>query len=254
MEELAELLFALASVDRITLFSAIANERLRLTELATKLRASTQETSKHLSRLQEANLIEKGVDGRFAMTPLGKSMSVLLPAFKFLTGQSEYFLTHDISSLPLEFLERIGELEQSQFRHGIGAILSYTSRVFREAEEYVCLSSDNVMDLKSIGGKAVREDLPVKIIVPAGSIVGPLPPTTEMGARIELVLVEKVNAGLALNEKAAGVAFPELSGKIDFNAGFSSDDPRFHKWCTDIFMFQWNQAKPLQSVPKTFEF
>jgi predicted transcriptional regulator len=56
-------------------------------------------------------------------------------------------------------------------------------------------------------------------------------------------LVEKVYAGLALNEKSAGVALADLTGKIDFNSGFASGDPSFHKWCADLFMFHWNSAK-----------
>ena len=59
MGDLAKLLFAAASVDRLTLFSTIAKEKLRLTQLAGKLSASTQETSRHLSRLQEAELSRK---------------------------------------------------------------------------------------------------------------------------------------------------------------------------------------------------
>jgi predicted transcriptional regulator len=243
MEDLADLLFAVASVDRLTLFSEIAQERLRLTQLAAKLSASTQETSRHLSRLQEVRIVEKEADGCFNLTPYGKGLQVLLPPLRFLSQHREYFLSHDVSVLALEFLERIGELEQSEFAHGVGAVLSYTSQVFREAKSYVWLASDNVMDLSTLGGRATSEDLLLRIIIPATSIAGAPPLSTELRTKVEVRLVDKVSAGLALNEKTAGVALPDLTGTIDFNSGFGSSNPTFHKWCADLFMFHWSKAK-----------
>jgi predicted transcriptional regulator len=245
MEDLAGLLFAVASVDRLTLFYTIGKERLRLTQLASKLSASTQETSRHLSRLQEAKIIERGPDGCFILTPFGKSLLVLLPSLKFLTRHKEYFLSHDISTLPLEFIERIGELEQGEYRHGVGDVLSHTADVFREAEKYAWLCSDNVMDLSTLGGKGAGEDVLLRIIVPTASIdeIVPETPRAELGVKVELRVIDRVNAGLAMNERRAGVTFPDLTGQIDFNGGFGSVDPNFHKWCADLFMFHWNKAK-----------
>jgi predicted transcriptional regulator len=245
MDELAELLFAVASADRLTLLYAIDKERLRLTQLASKLSASTQETSRHLFRFQDSRIIQKESDGCFTLTSLGKSLLVLLPSLSFLVQHREYFLSHDISALPLEFGERLGELEQGEFRHGIGEILSGIADVIRTAEKYVWLCSDNPMDLATLGGKGAGEEVSLRIIIPAGKIgegtSGTLSP--ELGNKTELRLVDRVNAGIAMNEKGAGVAFPGPTGEIDFNGGFGSDDPSFHKWCADLFMFYWNKAK-----------
>jgi predicted transcriptional regulator len=245
MEELAGLLFTVASVDRLTLFSMIANERLRLTQLASKLSASTQETSRHLSRLQEARIVEKESDGCFTLTSFGRALEGLLPSLKFLTEHRDYFLSHDLSTLPLDFLERIGELQRSEFAHGVGLVLSHTSQLFREAKRYVWLASDNVMDLSTLGGNAAREEVLFRIIVPREIMSTTQSVDAELPAKVDLRSVGKVCAGLALNEKTAGVTFPDLTGKIDFNSGFAGDDLKFHKWCADLFMFYWNEAKPL---------
>jgi len=245
MEDLAELLFALASVDRLTLLSTIAKERLRLTQLASRLSASTQETSRHLSRLEEAKLIQREPDGCFIPTSLGRSFVALLPSLKVLTQHREYFLSHDLSTLPLEFLERIGELEQCEFRHGIGGVLNHTADVFRGAKRFVWLSSDNVMDLNILGRREVNQNVPLRIVIPAEAVRGV---SSEMsragfGEKVELKIVDGVCAGLALNEKRAGVTLPGPGGKLDFNSGFGGDDPKFQKWCADLFIFHWNKAK-----------
>jgi predicted transcriptional regulator len=251
MEELAELLFTFASVDRLILFNTISNEKLRLTQLAAKLSATTQETSRHLARLQEAGVIEKGVDGCLALTSFGRLVQSLLPSLEFLSKHREYFIAHDVSTLPPEFLERIGELEEGKGAHGVGAVLGHLSMVLREAKSYVWLISDNVMDLRSLGGTEVAVDFPIRIVVPAISISGALPMTMELGKGVQVGLVDRVSAGLALNEKTAGVTFPDSSGKLDFDAGFASDNPRFHKWCEDLFVFHWNKAKPMRRLTNT---
>lgn len=39
-----------------------------------------------------------------------------------------------------------------------------------------------------------------------------------------------------MNERIAGIAFPDLKGKMDFNSGSTSGNIDFHKWCCDIMI------------------
>jgi DNA-binding MarR family transcriptional regulator len=60
LESLAELLFVLASTDRLQVLSCLREEKwYRLTDIAQKLDSSMQEASKHVARLSEQNFIEK---------------------------------------------------------------------------------------------------------------------------------------------------------------------------------------------------
>ncbi|HET6641394.1 MAG TPA: hypothetical protein VFG77_07310 [Nitrososphaeraceae archaeon] len=101
MQHLEELLFILASRDRLTLFSEIGVEKHRSSQLTAKLSATSQEASKHLMRLRNAKLIEKDSEGFFTLTTLGKIIVNLLPSIRFLAQNRDHFLSHDISSLPL---------------------------------------------------------------------------------------------------------------------------------------------------------
>jgi predicted transcriptional regulator len=58
LEEIAELLFILASIDRLQLLSEIGVKKSRLGELTNKISATPQETSKHLMRLRSAQFLE----------------------------------------------------------------------------------------------------------------------------------------------------------------------------------------------------
>ena len=130
MENLAELLFVLASIDRLTLLSEITIEKKqKLSQLTAKLSATSQEASKHLMRLRNARLIEKDSEGFFALTTVGKIIVNLLPSIRFLAQNREYFLSHGISSLSLEFIERLGELQEGQYAEKVGSILAYIQQV-----------------------------------------------------------------------------------------------------------------------------
>ena len=257
MEHLAELLFILASIDRLTLLSEIAIENRRLSQLTTALSATPQETSKHLMRLRDAKLIEKDSDGFFSLTAFGRIIVNLLPSIRFVTENREYFLSHDISSLPLEFIGRLGELQEGQYGEKVGAILVHLQQVVQDAEDYIWMMADHPLGGQEYVTKSGKlentSSVTWRVIIPADSssidwtelrrTVG-----TRKG-RIEYHLIEDPNdikAGVALNEKIAGLTFPNTIGKLDFNSGFRSNNPIFRKWCQDLFEHHW--SKPGKSV------
>jgi predicted transcriptional regulator len=253
LEHLAELLFILASIDRLTLLSEIAIEKRRLSQLTSKLSATPQETSKHLTRLRDAKLIEKDSDGFFDLTSFGKIIINLVPSIRFLTQNREYFLSHDISSLPLEFIERLGELQKGEYVDKVGTVLAHTQQVVQCAEEYIWLMADHPLGDQEYVTKSGKLEssstVTWRIIIPAGgsSSINWAELRRTVGThkgRIEYRLIEDpidIKAGMALNEKVAGVAFPNITGKLDFNTGFRSTNPVFRKWCQDLFVFHWNK-------------
>jgi hypothetical protein len=68
---------------------------------------------------------------------------------------------------------------------------------------------------------------------------------TLLGNKLELKLLadDDVKVAIAMNEKIAGIAFPDLKGKMDFNSGFTSSSIDFHKWCNNVFSFFWARSK-----------
>ncbi|HVP17160.1 MAG TPA: hypothetical protein VMT42_07320, partial [candidate division Zixibacteria bacterium] len=47
---------------------------------------------------------------------------------------------------------------------------------------------------------------------------------------------------VVLTEKAAGVCFRQVGGRVDY-AGFFGDDPTFHNWVKDLFLYYWDKGK-----------
>ena len=134
MEELSDFFLELAHGDRLKALSLIEKERLKLTHISERLNLSVQETSRHLSRLRDAKLIGRNVDGFYHLTPFGLAILHLLPSYNFILRNRDYFQDHDPSCLPPEFIERIGELEEYKPGEGVMQVLHLAMIVIDEAK------------------------------------------------------------------------------------------------------------------------
>ena len=247
-DEMVKLLFDISSSDRLTLLFAIRKQNLRLTHLAEKISATIQETSRHLRRLTDTKLIDKNSDGYYTVTLYGRLVLILLSPYNFLSKNKDYFLSHDISFLPQEFIERIGELSVYDYSVNVSSVLRHIEDVVNSANEYIWLMADQaVITGPSIDHAIGNRDVCVNIIIPKSSLT---PEEYQQVKRLlrdkfELKLVpdENVKIGIAMNEKIAGIAFPDQKGKMDFNSGFTSGSIVFHKWSGDLFSFYWNGLK-----------
>ena len=244
MDDMAEFLFELANTDRLTILSELDTRELKLTQLAKLLDVTVQETSRQLARLSEAKLIEKNSAGSYGLTPFGKLALAMLPSFSFLHEEREYLLSHDISSLPPEFIQRIGELSVHE-NVDIDSALSYVEEVIKEAEQYIWLMSDQLgARLRHTYDQNHPEKTSFRLILPRNIKPEVLEYSrSDLGAKLEIGLVDDVKVCIAMNEKIAGVFFPDLNGRIDFARGFTGKTSSFHRWCHDLHTFYWDRSR-----------
>jgi len=255
LDEIVKLLFDLSSTDRLTLLFTIRREQdLRMAQLALRIRATMPETSRHLGRLTAAKLIEKNSNGAYSLTSYGTLLLLLLSSFGFLSKTKDYFLSHDVSLLPQEFIERIGELSVHEYTANVSSILRHTEQVIDSANEYVWLMADQALITgPSIAQGVANRDLSVRIMIPKSDHKPERYHQTKtlLGDKLELKLLadEDVKVAIAMNEKIAGVTFPDLKGKMDFNSGFTGSNINFHKWCNNVFTFYWDRSKKPFPIP-----
>src|SRR5215471_11340323 len=168
---MVKLLFDISSSDRLTLLFAISKENLRLTQLAEKISATIQETSRHLGRLTDAKLIEKNSDGSYTVTSYGRLVLILLSSYNFLSKNKDYFLSHDISFLPQEFIERIGELSLYEYSVNVSNVLRHIEQVISSAKECIWLMADQaVITGPSINQAIGNRNVYISIIIPKNSL------------------------------------------------------------------------------------
>jgi hypothetical protein len=102
--------------------------------------------------------------------------------------------------------------------------------VIVEANNQVWLMADLVLLMDMITEKIKNNpELSWQILIPAKSIEASgykLPPS-QLRDTLRISTLGDVSTGKALNERRAGVTFPDATGRLDFNSGFRSDDPAF---------------------------
>ena len=236
--------FELSNENRLEILGLIEESPRRLTQISEKLAITVQEASRHLSRLADAKLISKNSDGLFNLTSYGKYVIKQLSGLQVLSQHREYFARHDLSGIPAEFVDRIGELKSCVFTDDIMLAFSLAENLIEQAQEYIWIIGNQVLmstlphlEAAVKRGAHFRLILPETLTPPPG--FKPLPPTPGL---VERRTLQHVDVIMALSEKEARVGFQTADGKMDPSA-FGSKDLAAHKWCRDLYLYYWEKAK-----------
>lgn len=265
MEDLCDLLFELSNEDRLRILYQLNKEAMNVTNLSKTLSLTTQESSRHISRLGKAGLTQKDVDGFHHLTPFGELVLKQLEGLKFTSQQKDYFRSHFTMHLPQEFISRIGDLSKSKYVNDVSATFYISEKMHKEAEKYVWSITGGIAppSILSLLKEALERkvqirnivELSTRIILPqmgewfVSKEVQAMIPTfnqARMNGFLQERVLEQVNIYLIMSEKAvAGLAFPSQEGRYEYSLmGFTSTDERAHKWCEDLFQYYWEIAEP----------
>jgi predicted transcriptional regulator len=244
MGDESELLFVLASADRLKILRELDQGPLRLTQVAHKLSATVQETSRHIERLSESKLIVKDPEGLFRLTPVGRLVLSILPSFKLLHDEKDYFLSHDLSKLPVAFLHRFGELKEYRRINQLDDALARSEDVIKGAKKYVWLMADQLIRQsyphEHPGSVSFRLILPKTVDANSVERV-----RGRIGQALQTAFANDIGAALVMNEKNAAVFFPAPDGRMDLTRGFAGEASEFHSWCSDLFEHYWNSSQAI---------
>lgn len=242
MEDLSDLLFEFASTERMNIMLSLLEERLKLSHVSKKLDMTVTEASRHLQRLSDVKLINKDIDGTFGPTPYGVLAIRLLSSLDFISSNRQYFLEHDISNLPDEFISRINELSLGKLNTDVVSVLPHVNKMIQEANEFVWVLSyaRTLPDTLQIVEEKIINGVDVRRIHPENLAPSPNIPVLSDPRRT----LQTIEVRIVLTENEAMCSLPLIDGKIDYTS-FIGKDPRFHKWCKDVYLHYWEKAKPV---------
>lgn len=241
-EGLDKLLFELASESRLGILRELQTTNLKMQEVARRLDLSATDAFRQLQRLNEALLIQRQPDGSYTITQYGRLVLQSTSALEFLEKHREYFLTHDLCSLPYQFVNRIGELSGASLSMDSMENINRAEQIVREAEHYFW-GGGGEQPLRSVG-HMVYEQIPEKVrfrflfppnFLPEGADLRETP------KNIEWRSLSDIPVSIVLNEKEAGVAFRLIGGRADY-AAFIGKDTVFLNWVKDLFLHYWEKG------------
>ncbi|MDH5792482.1 MAG: DUF1724 domain-containing protein [Candidatus Bathyarchaeota archaeon] len=257
MENLCDLLFEVSNEDRLTILRKLSEESMNVTGLAKELSLTTQESSRHLSRLSDIGLARKNPEGLYLLTPYGELILNLLPGLEFVSEHSKYFSNHSHEHLPPHLLSRMGELEENVYLDDAVVALYSIEKMVPRAEEYIWSVNFPVpLSVFPLLREAFERGVRVRMIGPKGFVVHPVvrgslheeDREAILRARASKLLeerfVEQMDVLLWMSEReVAVIALPKPDGAFD-SLGFASTDEMTHKWCRDLFLHYWQKAEP----------
>ena len=260
MERLCYLYFELSNEERLNILYSLREENMNITSLAQRIDVTTQECSRHTSRLAEVNLVQKNPDGTYSLTPYGRLTLRLIPGQLFASIHHVYFNTHSLDHLPSGFVSRIHELSESRFTEDVWVTFSLLESLFKEAEEYVWMIHDQyLLNILPLGVEALKRGVRIRSIDPLnkeehrrldeerpGYITAEdeeyLVQSWKEG-RVEPRFLEIIPVFLYVTEREALVAFPLIDGSFDY-VGFATRTPDGLSLCRDIFEHFWSEGSP----------
>ncbi len=245
MERLCDLLFEISNEIRLSILQQLEKGPTNISTLSKSLDISNQECSRHVSRLVDAELAERDSEGQYRLTEYGELFMKQLQGQIFSSDNREYFISHTLSEIPFEFVARLGELRGSKFVGDVMAVFQNIQEMSDEAEEYIWRITDKRLNLIYPNLQAAaNRGVKLKRIEPDVIIESPHVEKMPAIEPSEVRGLETVDVFIAISEKeVAALAFPEITGGFDY-LGFTSRDKDTLKWCTDIFQYYWDKAKP----------
>jgi predicted transcriptional regulator len=241
-ERISKTLFELASDRRVSILFEVEKNSLKMQQIARALDMNVTETFRHLQRLSDAKLIEKKVDGTYSITSLGKLTIGLLSNLDFILRYADYFLEHDFSCLPYEFVNRLGELSNGEFCGDTLTTLNRVRTMVFDAEERIwTISEQSVSDHVEVANEKVSKGLQFRFIMQEN-----LAKTIKIAPEVEHLKerrwLERTCVTLLITEKESVVHFRRHNGEMHY-VGFFGRDERFRKWTRDLFMYYWDRAE-----------
>ena len=252
MENFSSLLFELSSTDRLDMLFLLKKSPLKLSHVSKKLDFTVQETSRNITRLSEAKMIRKDVDGLYHLTPYGEEALNLLSGFNFLFKNREYLTTHVLTELPARFRASLGVLDGCEFVNDVMVAFRNIENMITKAEKFVWILTNQVLaSTIPYLTKAVERGTEFRLLMPKDYmpskdvrelVSNPAFEKANRAKKLESRFLNKVDVFLCLSEKeVAALAFPNSEERLDY-IGFKSKHEAVVDWSKALYGYYWEKA------------
>lgn len=242
------LFFELASESRLGILHELRSKNLRMQEIARRIGVTPTEGFRQLERLSDVSLVQRRPDSTFALTEYGKQALLISESLAFISRHREYCMTHELTKLPPQFVSRLGELSGAKLEVDTIKTLNRGADAFTRAKRYIWGAGEGSIPehMVPVMSAQVQSGVEVRML-----ISGPDIPHTQGSSRapqnVETRVLDDCPVVIALTETDAVVTFCQVGGRVDY-ASFVGNDPVFHGWVRDVFLYYWELGKRLSAL------
>ncbi len=242
-EEIYKLFYELASESRLGILRELQIKDLKMRQIAQSLELTDTETFRQMQRLGEARLVQKQPDGTYRLTAYAKLVLNTTSPLDFIFKFKEYFLDHDALFLPCEFRARLGELSRCE-------LVTTTVETFSKVTEFV-KGAQKRIDSVILGFEAItemmrqrnQEGIKVRWLIEENTVPRATTILRSWQPLPEIRIIPAVAGHYTVTDKAAMLILRYNDGTWSYDS-FISEDASFLKWTEELFMYEWQKAKP----------
>jgi predicted transcriptional regulator len=240
----SKLLQVLSHPIKLEILRTITTQPEPVETIAQKVDISAEETKVHLDSLHSAGLVDKEPNGTLRSSPFGQLVLSLLIDFDFVAAHSEDFRDLDLSLIPISFVERLGELKESERLEGTVNNLQHAERMFGQAEKSISVIANEVMlDAVPVVREKISQGADFRFIIDQT-----FKPPSDFKATMPQLWrqIWKIPAATVVTDKEAMIFFLGRDLKVNYSVTFMSKEPTFMKWCEDLVDHLWNQGQKIE--------
>jgi predicted transcriptional regulator len=238
-----ELFTELSSENRLGILQTLDEKPMTFTNLIKEVDMNSTEASRQLSRLIEAQLIEKKGDGRYYNTLFGKLVISTISDLNFISEKSGFFLKHDTAHIPLDLLRQIDALSTGEIVTGVYNILNTHEKLGDDIKSYMWYMSDDFPrhHLPYIE-KKLEEGLEIRVILPK-DMCSTKPLSEKNRKKIDIKVLDEIKISVITSDNFSMLELAGPDGMIDQNTAIFGYDDKFREWCKKLFQYYWERTK-----------
>ena len=239
--------FELASESRLSILHELQQGNLRMQQIAQRLGVTPTEAFRQLERLSSASLVQRRPDRTFALTEYGKQVLQISVSLAFISKHRDYFSAHEMMKLPSQFVSRMGELSGAKLQADTIETINRGAEAFTRAKRYIWGVGEGSIPehMVPVMNEQVQTGIEVRMLI-SGPYIPPKGKVLEAPRNAEIRTLDHCPVMIALTERDAVVAFRQIGGRADY-AAFVGDDPAFHEWVRDVFLYYWGLGKRIST-------
>lgn len=257
-EKAAQNFLELASEQRLKILSFLEKNPATLSTITKELEATPSEVHRNINRLLDAGLVIKHHERDYDLSLFGKVVCQYTDSLFFIPENKKFFENHTLGNLPPKYIHRLGALQSHKHIKGFVKVIEQWKKIHSNADEFIYnilaevpYSEDiiDVIESKLDKGIKVKSIFSEKTIIPDERkeifVQRNFQKYVKSGV-LERKMQKNVSVIVQINEKEAGVMFPNSSGNTDMGEMFYSKDESFREWCLDFFNENWNNSTSFQ--------
>lgn len=198
---------------RFKIIKIVSEQPQTFTNISNIINVSSSEVSRHLNKLYALKVIEKdAISKKISLTLFGKAFLELFTPIEFIFRYKDFFNTHDISGIPIKFIQRFAVLQEAELVSGTGPVMFKMTDLTQHPQEWIKMMVDQPFPFGK-GGLEINYIVPSKMLKYRDKV--------EKNKASYARILDELPISVTITDFGEGfLFFRDSTNKLDYNEGF----------------------------------